>query len=338
MCHLDPGELQFRQPSLGESEDEQQALAFLDGCVNRLAHLAASWRAVGLRHGMVRSDNVPLHGFTLDLGSVRFMRRWEPRPSGAALLDGGLRATIEESPAPPKETMYSFVQQTHAIAVHVRQLAVSLSPLVRSGGGGKALLESHLRRFWPAFRQHHACCVGAMLHWPPAQDEAQRWDDHSLCCLLERQLHTFFEADASVTYYDVLSRLVMMDDAAGTASPLPPPTNEGIPSVSEWEQLHALFRARRQLAAGSTLCEPANNALAIIGQITTSSDHDGREGTVGCADQSELIAFTQKLCSCGVPSNKPPHSANSCILRSIMDRLRYENLARRSCLPIMCPK
>lgn len=114
-------------------EDAAAAVALLRGTIERTARLAALWHAAGFAHGMLRSDNVALCGVALDLGGgARFVRGRDP----------GFNPT-------PKEPMYAFGQQPAALAVHMKQLATALSPLVPD----TARLEAELRRFWPEYRR-----------------------------------------------------------------------------------------------------------------------------------------------------------------------------------------
>ena len=139
-ARLDEGELYCwseddRAFALAAPRDTALALAFLRGAVERTAQLAASWQASEFVHGMLRSDNLTLCGVALDVGPTsRF----------------GVRDDMDD--IPPKEPMYSFDRQPEALAVHMKQLATTLSRLVPCTDS----LESELRRFWPTFHAAQA--------------------------------------------------------------------------------------------------------------------------------------------------------------------------------------
>eukprot|EP00927_Polykrikos_kofoidii_P027237 TRINITY_DN24039_c0_g1_i1.p1 TRINITY_DN24039_c0_g1~~TRINITY_DN24039_c0_g1_i1.p1 ORF type:complete len:446 (+),score=75.01 TRINITY_DN24039_c0_g1_i1:34-1371(+) len=134
---IDAGELHVwtdedRDRALNAPQDATAAVSLLRCIIERTAHLAAAWQASGFVHGMLRSDNVALCGFALDLGSTSAFTHSHD---------------LDFNPT-PREPMYAFGQQPAALAAHMKQLAICLSPLVQD----TSLLEDELRRFWPTFR------------------------------------------------------------------------------------------------------------------------------------------------------------------------------------------
>jgi len=52
--------------------------AFLDEVVISTAQLIARWQAVGFAHGVMNTDNMSIHGITLDYGPFGFVEQFEP--------------------------------------------------------------------------------------------------------------------------------------------------------------------------------------------------------------------------------------------------------------------
>jgi uncharacterized protein YdiU (UPF0061 family) len=51
---------------------------FFSGVVERTAELIAQWQAVGWSHGVMNTDNMSIHGITLDYGPFGFMDDYDP--------------------------------------------------------------------------------------------------------------------------------------------------------------------------------------------------------------------------------------------------------------------
>jgi len=63
-------------PQLLDSENPCQA--FLDEVVISTAQLIAQWQAVGFAHGVMNTDNMSIHGITLDYGPFGFVEQFDP--------------------------------------------------------------------------------------------------------------------------------------------------------------------------------------------------------------------------------------------------------------------
>ncbi len=66
-------------PELATIEpDGERYAAFLRAVVERTADLFARWHAVGFAHGVLNTDNMSIHGLTLDYGPFGFLDAYEP--------------------------------------------------------------------------------------------------------------------------------------------------------------------------------------------------------------------------------------------------------------------
>ena len=54
------------------------AVSFLDEVIDSTAKLIASWQAVGFAHGVMNTDNMSIHGVTLDYGPFGFVEQYDP--------------------------------------------------------------------------------------------------------------------------------------------------------------------------------------------------------------------------------------------------------------------
>ena len=59
--------------------EENPVHAFLNDVVKRTAKLIASWQAVGFAHGVMNTDNMSIHGITLDYGPFGFVEQFDPQ-------------------------------------------------------------------------------------------------------------------------------------------------------------------------------------------------------------------------------------------------------------------
>ena len=58
---------------------EKPYLAFLNEVIKSTAELIARWQAVGFAHGVLNTDNMSVHGVTLDYGPFGFVEQFDPQ-------------------------------------------------------------------------------------------------------------------------------------------------------------------------------------------------------------------------------------------------------------------
>ncbi len=100
-------------PALHETANPY--LALLDDAISSTARLIADWQAVGFAHGVMNSDNMSIHGITLDYGPFGFMDTYDP---------GFICNHSDHS------GRYAFDQQPHIGLFNLSCLAQALLPLI----------------------------------------------------------------------------------------------------------------------------------------------------------------------------------------------------------------
>jgi uncharacterized protein YdiU (UPF0061 family) len=105
-------------PAIGEKEDHDLVLRFLEKVTIRAAELAASWMMAGFVHGVLNTDNMNITGESFDYGPWRFLPFYDPSFT-AAYFD--------------HEGLYCYGRQAEAVYWNLDQLARALFALAPEG-------------------------------------------------------------------------------------------------------------------------------------------------------------------------------------------------------------
>jgi uncharacterized protein YdiU (UPF0061 family) len=105
-------------PAIGEREEHDLVLHFLEEVTVRAAELAASWMMAGFVHGVLNTDNMNITGESFDYGPWRFLPFYDPSFT-AAYFD--------------HEGLYCYGRQAEAVYWNLDQLARALFTLVPEG-------------------------------------------------------------------------------------------------------------------------------------------------------------------------------------------------------------
>jgi uncharacterized protein YdiU (UPF0061 family) len=97
--------------------DLDKYLLFFTEVVGKTARLMAQWQAVGFNHGVMNTDNMSIHGLTIDYGPYAFLDEYEFNYICNHTDQGG---------------RYSFGNQPNVGHWNLQALMVALSPLVNS--------------------------------------------------------------------------------------------------------------------------------------------------------------------------------------------------------------
>ena len=159
---------------------------FFAEIVERTAKLIAQWQAVGWAHGVMNTDNMSIHGITLDYGPFGFIDDY----------DAGFICNHSDH-----NGRYAFNQQPYIGLWNLSCLAQALLPLAEKQGL-KAGLDSYTPIFERAFRTLMRAKLGLKQEQP--QDEELLRDflgllqeSHADYTIVFRELGTFSsEADA----------------------------------------------------------------------------------------------------------------------------------------------
>ena len=96
-------------------EGHERYGAWLDEVTASSARLAARWQSVGFTHGVLNTDNMSVHGVTIDFGPYAFMEAFDPN------------FTPNSSDSTRR---YSFGAQPNIVAENCVRLAMALEPLL----------------------------------------------------------------------------------------------------------------------------------------------------------------------------------------------------------------
>jgi serine/tyrosine/threonine adenylyltransferase len=96
--------------------------AFLDGVIDRQAHLLAQWMLLGFIHGVMNTDNTSVSGETMDYGPCAFMEAYDP---------GTVFSSIDS------QGRYAYGNQPRIALWNLTRLAESLLPLLEQEEGSE---------------------------------------------------------------------------------------------------------------------------------------------------------------------------------------------------------
>ena len=148
--------IQQHWPELtGSPIDRDVVLTWFEDVCARTAELVARWMSVGFVHGVLNTDNMSIHGLTIDYGPYGWLDEYEPgwTPNTS---DNGRRYCYENQPA---------IGQWNLI-----RLANALYPLIDDAKP----LEDILHRYADHYEQHKQQLFARKLGWAePTQQAAQ---------------------------------------------------------------------------------------------------------------------------------------------------------------------
>jgi uncharacterized protein YdiU (UPF0061 family) len=104
------------------SDNPRPYRTFLEGVINRQAHLVAQWMCLGFIHGVMNTDNSSISGETIDYGPCAFMEAFHPDMVFSSIDQQG---------------RYAYSNQPNAIHWNLTRLAESLLPLLEEESGDK---------------------------------------------------------------------------------------------------------------------------------------------------------------------------------------------------------
>jgi uncharacterized protein YdiU (UPF0061 family) len=135
-------------------------LHFFSEVVERTARLMAEWMAVGFNHGVMNTDNMSIHGLTIDYGPYAFLDDYDSSNICNHTDHNG---------------RYSFSNQPKAGEWNLRALMAALSPLVKM-----ERMEKSLVRFGRLYTEHYLSLMGKKL----GLDEMRQHDGELITHLL----------------------------------------------------------------------------------------------------------------------------------------------------------
>jgi protein adenylyltransferase len=139
--------LQQHYPHLLREDNPVQA--FLNEVVDTTAKLIAKWQAVGFAHGVMNTDNMSIHGVTLDYGPFGFIEQFDPQ------------FICNHS---DHQGRYAFNKQPEIGLFNLSCLAQALLPLLHEDSDEAVkLAKESLDSYQPVFVEHYAELMRAKL-------------------------------------------------------------------------------------------------------------------------------------------------------------------------------
>ncbi len=135
-------------------------LAFLEEVIESTAGLIANWQAVGFAHGVMNTDNMSVHGITLDYGPFGFVEQYDPH------------FICNHS---DHQGRYAFNQQPEIGLFNVSCLAQALLPVLHDDTDAAVeLAQQALAKYQPAFVAHYARLMRRKLGLTEALEDDQK--------------------------------------------------------------------------------------------------------------------------------------------------------------------
>lgn len=136
--------------------EKNPCLAFLNEVIESTALLIAKWQAVGFAHGVMNTDNMSIHGVTLDYGPFGFVEQFNPQ------------YICNHS---DHQGRYAFAKQPEVGLFNVSCLAQALLPVLHTDADeAVALAKNALQAYQPKFLAHYATLMGLKLGFTDASD------------------------------------------------------------------------------------------------------------------------------------------------------------------------
>ncbi|MEM7291909.1 MAG: YdiU family protein [Pseudomonadota bacterium] len=144
---------------------ERPYLAFLTEVIESTAKLMSQWQAVGFMHGVMNTDNMSVHGLTIDYGPFGFMETFNP---------------AEICNHSDHTGRYAYNRQPEIALFNLSCLAQAMVSLFDSEPEKSAeLATAELHKYQERYIEHYAAAMRAKLGLQTARDE-----DQELCSTL----------------------------------------------------------------------------------------------------------------------------------------------------------
>ncbi|MEM8922931.1 MAG: YdiU family protein [Actinomycetota bacterium] len=170
-------------PHLGEPTPETYARWFAEVC-EKSCDMVIEWMRVGFVHGVMNTDNMSIHGLTIDYGPYGWLDDFDPDWTPNTTDAGGKR--------------YRYGFQPRITQWNLLQLANAIVPAV----GDPAPLEAALNDFAHRYQKGHRAMIRAKLGWQRTDDDEgddRLVDDlYELLTLTETDMTIFFRRLADV--------------------------------------------------------------------------------------------------------------------------------------------
>jgi uncharacterized protein YdiU (UPF0061 family) len=151
------GEFVIRNYFSQYASDANPIQSLLRDVVRSTARLIAHWQAVGFSHGVMNTDNMSIHGITLDYGPFGFMEQYDP----------GFICNHSDH-----HGRYAFDKQPEVGLFNLSCFAQALLPLLDDNiDAAVEIAKAELGEYQPQFTTHYAAHMRAKLGLLDALDD-----------------------------------------------------------------------------------------------------------------------------------------------------------------------
>lgn len=174
-----------------QSEGKQKYLDFFQEVTSTTKELILDWQRVGFVHGVMNTDNMSIHGITIDYGPYGWMDDFNPNWTPNTTDAEGKR--------------YRFGNQPNIALWNLLQLANALYPLIEEAKPLEAILEDYSNSFQSDFTKMMCSKIG--IQNPKISDES----------IVNQLLVTIRETETDMTIFYRLLATVSKNDTAEQA-------------------------------------------------------------------------------------------------------------------------
>ena len=164
------------------SKDDQSRIDWLSHVARESAAMIAHWMRVGFVHGVMNTDNMSIHGLTIDYGPYGWLEDYNP---------GWTPNTTDAS-----THRYRYGQQPQIGAWNLARLLESMVPMMDDPELLHAVLESYTEHFEKQHNEMWACKLG-LDSWSQEDEDLVR-DLNSLLQEVETDMTIFFRLLCSI--------------------------------------------------------------------------------------------------------------------------------------------
>ncbi len=170
------------------SKDDKSRIAWLSHVADASATMIAHWMRVGFVHGVMNTDNMSIHGLTIDYGPYGWLEDYNPGWTPNTTDAGTHR--------------YRYGYQPQIGAWNLARLLESMVPIMDDPEALHAVLKSYTDRFEQQHNEMWACKLG-FARWNQ-EDEDLVKDLNSLLQEVETDMTIFFRLLCSIEKPDVI--------------------------------------------------------------------------------------------------------------------------------------
>ena len=172
-----------------EANADNAYLALLHEVISSTAELIANWQAVGFAHGVMNTDNMSIHGITLDYGPFGFVEQYDPQYICNHSDHHG---------------RYAFNKQPEIGLFNLSCLAQALLPLIHEDTDqAVTLAKQALEAYQPLFVKHYAKLMRQKLGFTRTHEDDQKIITRLLDLLQANHVdYTLFFRNLSEQYTD----------------------------------------------------------------------------------------------------------------------------------------